>query len=90
MTPDSDAADSHPVFSPDGESIAYSVADPDSGGIHVYVQAANSLVKLDKRTGEFAARTRPAGEAFIAAPLAVGRFLYAFCSDGTLTAYTFR
>jgi outer membrane protein assembly factor BamB len=45
---------------------------------------------LDKRTGDFVARTRPADAPYIAPPLVVGNILYAFSSDGTLTASTFR
>lgn len=45
---------------------------------------------LDKRTGNFVARTQPADAPYIAPPLVVGNILYAFSSDGTLTASTFR
>ena len=45
---------------------------------------------MEKQTGAFVARTRPSDAPYIAPPLVVGNFLYAFSSDGTLTAYTYR
>ena len=45
---------------------------------------------LDKDSGNFVARIRPCKDRIIAKPLVVGKFLYAYCSDGKLTAYTYR
>lgn len=45
---------------------------------------------LDKGSGNFVARNKPCKDRIIAKPLVVGKFLYAYCSDGKLTAYTYR
>jgi len=45
---------------------------------------------LNKETGDFVARSRIAKERIIAKPLVVGKFIYVYCSDGTLAAYTYR
>ena len=45
---------------------------------------------MNRETGDFVARTRVSKERIIAKPLVVGKFIYVYCSDGTLTAYTYR
>lgn len=45
---------------------------------------------MSKTSGKFVARERLCGDRIITAPLVVGKILYAYCSDGTLTAYTYR
>ncbi|MGI9229232.1 MAG: outer membrane protein assembly factor BamB [Gammaproteobacteria bacterium] len=45
---------------------------------------------IDKRTGRFAARNRLCRQSIIAKPIIVGRIVYAYCSDGSLAAYTYR
>ena len=45
---------------------------------------------IDKRNGDFVARTRLSDERIISKPIAVGKFLYAYCSNGELAAYTYR
>jgi len=45
---------------------------------------------LNKSSGNFVARTRLCKDRIIARPLVVGKFLYAYCSDGQLAAYTYR
>ena len=45
---------------------------------------------MEKDTGHFVARTQLSDERIIAAPIVVGKILYAFCTDGELAAYTYR
>ena len=45
---------------------------------------------MDKSAGRFVARKRLCRERIIAAPIVVGKILYAYCSDGELAAYTYR
>lgn len=45
---------------------------------------------ISKDSGNFVARTRLCKERIIANPLVVGKFLYAYCSNGQLAAYTYR
>ena len=45
---------------------------------------------INKKTGEFSARTRLCKEPVIAKPIVVGKIVYAYCSDGRLAAYTYR
>lgn len=45
---------------------------------------------MDKGTGEFVARTEHSGARILVEPIVVGRVLYAYGSDGTLAAYTYR
>ena len=45
---------------------------------------------MSKDTGNFVARNRVSNDPIIAHPIVVGKFLYAFCSDGELAAYTYR
>jgi outer membrane protein assembly factor BamB len=45
---------------------------------------------LNKNTGEFVARTRVNNDRIIVKPLVLGKFLYAYSSNGTLSAYTYR
>ena len=45
---------------------------------------------LNKGTGDFVARTRITKERIIVKPLVLGKYLYAYSSDGTLAAYTYR
>ena len=45
---------------------------------------------INKKTGEFTARTRLCKKPVIAKPIAVGNIIYAYCSDGKLAAYTYR
>lgn len=45
---------------------------------------------LNKDSGNFVARTRLCKDRIIVSPLVVGKFLYAYCSDGQLAAYTYR
>jgi outer membrane protein assembly factor BamB len=51
---------------------------------------AGYLHWMSKETGNFVARNRVSDEPIIATPLVVGKFIYAFCSDGELAAYTYR
>lgn len=45
---------------------------------------------IDKKTGKFVARNRLSKNRILAKPIVVGKFLYAYCSDGKLAAYTYR
>lgn len=45
---------------------------------------------INKKTGKFVARKRLSKNRIIAKPIVVGKFLYAYCSDGKLAAYTYR
>lgn len=45
---------------------------------------------MSKSSGKFVARTRLCSDRIITSPLVVGKILYGFCSDGTLTAYSYR
>ncbi|MFQ5659994.1 MAG: outer membrane protein assembly factor BamB [Gammaproteobacteria bacterium] len=45
---------------------------------------------MSKASGKFVARTRVSDERIIVSPITAGKFLYAYCSDGTLAAYTYR
>lgn len=45
---------------------------------------------MSTASGKFVARTRLCKERIIAQPLVVGKILYAFCSDGSLAAYSYR
>ena len=51
---------------------------------------AGYLHWMSKDTGNFVARNLVSKDPIIATPLVVGKFLYAFCSDGELAAYTYR
>ena len=45
---------------------------------------------MSKDSGNFVARNRVSNDPIIAAPIVVGKFIYAFCIDGELAAYTYR
>ncbi len=45
---------------------------------------------MDRATGEFVARLQLSSHRIIAQPFVVGKVLYAYSSDGTLAAYTYR
>ena len=45
---------------------------------------------MSKSSGKFVARTELCDERIISPPIVVGKILYGFCSDGSLTAYTYR
>jgi outer membrane protein assembly factor BamB len=45
---------------------------------------------MSKTSGKFVARTRLCGKRIITTPIVVGKILYGYCSDGSLTAYTYR
>ena len=45
---------------------------------------------LSKDTGDFVARTRITKDRIIVKPVVLGKYLYAYSSDGTLAAYTYR
>jgi len=45
---------------------------------------------MSKDSGNFVARNRVSSDPIIAPPIVVGKFLYAFSSDGELAAYTYR
>lgn len=45
---------------------------------------------MDKSSGRFVARKRLSKARIIATPIAIGKILYAYCSDGDLAAYTYR
>ncbi len=51
---------------------------------------AGYLHWMDKSSGRFVARKRPSEQRIIVKPLVVGNILYVYCTDGTLTAYTYR
>jgi len=64
---------------------------PESIGDYVVVGDLEGYLHwMDKATGEFVARTRLSDERILVQPVAVGKVLYAFCSDGTVAALTFR
>lgn len=60
------------------------------GGYVVAGDVEGYLHWLDKETGDFVARQRLCDKRIIVQPLVVGKILYAYCSDGTLAAYTYR
>jgi outer membrane protein assembly factor BamB len=60
------------------------------GDYVVVGDGAGYLHWLNKRTGEFVARTRLGNDPIFVKPVVLGKFLYAYGSDGTLAAYTFR
>ncbi|MBT7951680.1 MAG: outer membrane protein assembly factor BamB [Gammaproteobacteria bacterium] len=45
---------------------------------------------MSKASGKFVARTELCGKRIITPPLVVGKILYGYCSDGSLTAYSYR
>jgi outer membrane protein assembly factor BamB len=45
---------------------------------------------MSRASGKFVARNRLCKDRIISSPLVVGKILYGFCSDGTLTAYSYR
>ena len=45
---------------------------------------------MSKSSGKFVARTELCGDPILTPPTVVGKILYGFCSDGTLTAYSYR
>ena len=45
---------------------------------------------MSKTSGKFVARNRLCSDRIISQPLVVGKVLYAFCSDGSLAAYSYR
>ena len=51
---------------------------------------AGYLHWVNKDSGNFVARTRLCKDRIIVRPEVVGKFLYAYCSDGQLAAYTYR
>ena len=51
---------------------------------------AGYLHWMSKDTGNFVARNLVSKDPIIATPLVVGKFIYAFCSNGELAAYTYR
>ena len=45
---------------------------------------------MSKSSGKFVARSRLCKDPIITAPLVVGKIMYSFCSDGSLTAFSYR
>lgn len=45
---------------------------------------------MSKASGKFVARTKLCSKRIITRPLVVGKILYGYCSDGSLTAYSYR
>ncbi|MFT7458427.1 MAG: outer membrane protein assembly factor BamB [Planctomycetota bacterium] len=45
---------------------------------------------MSRSSGKFVARNRLCKDRIITSPLVVGKILYGFCSDGTLTAFSYR
>ena len=45
---------------------------------------------MSKSSGKFVARTELCNKRIITQPLTVGKILYGYCSDGSLTAFTYR
>ncbi len=45
---------------------------------------------MSKASGKFVARVEMCGDRIITPPIVVGKILYGYCSNGTLTAYSYR
>lgn len=70
---------------------ARAATGPASVGDYVVVGDLEGYLHwMEKATGDFVARTQLAKERIIVQPTVAGRILYAYCSDGTLAAYTYR
>jgi len=70
---------------------ARAITAPGVIGDHIMVGDLEGYLHwMDKKSGEFSARTRLSDEAIIAKPVVVGKVAYAYCSDGSLAAYTYR
>ncbi len=68
-----------------------SITGPASIGDYIVVGDYQGYLHwMSKSSGKFVARTRLCSERIITPPLVVGKVLYGFCSDGTLTAYSYR
>ncbi len=68
-----------------------SITAPASIGDYIVVGDFEGYLHwMSKSSGKFVARTRLCSDRIISAPLVVGKILYGFCSNGTLTAYSYR
>ncbi len=60
-------------------------------GEHIVVGDGQGYLHwIEKKSGAFSARGRLCDKAIIAKPIVVGKVAYAYCSDGSLAAYTYR
>jgi len=70
---------------------ARSVTAPASIGDYIVVGDLEGYLHwMSKKSGEFVSRLRLSDERIIVSPIVVGKTLYAYCSDGTLAAYSYR
>ncbi|MCZ6526721.1 MAG: outer membrane protein assembly factor BamB, partial [Gammaproteobacteria bacterium] len=70
---------------------ARSVTAPASIGDYIVVGDLEGYLHwMSKISGEFVSRIRLSDERIIVSPIVVGKTLYAYCSDGTLAAYSYR
>jgi outer membrane protein assembly factor BamB len=68
-----------------------SITAPASIGDYVVVGDYQGYLHwMSKSSGKFVARTELCSKRIITPPLVVGKILYGYCSDGTLTAFTYR
>jgi len=68
-----------------------SITAPASIGDYIVVGDFEGYLHwMSKASGKFVARNRLCKDRIIAPPLVVGKVLYGYCSNGTLTAYSYR
>jgi outer membrane protein assembly factor BamB len=68
-----------------------SITAPASIGDYIVVGDFEGYLHwMSKSSGKFVARNKLCGKRIITPPLVVGKILYGYCSDGTLTAFSYR